>query len=102
MARANECKECGNSMSQFFKGDYCGDACRQAKARRKRNLGKTAIRIRRDIATLTKAANDGQIEWYDLLQERNRIVEALNLLTDASNTLYEREQSELARHKSSE
>jgi len=102
MARANECKECGKNMSQFFKGDYCGAACRQAKARRKRNSGKTVIRVKNDIRALIKIADDTALDYWEMAGHYNEIAALVDEFHTALNSLYERQAAAEARRAARE
>lgn len=82
-----KCQICGRSMSEFYKGDICSDACRQKKARMKRNAGKTAVRVNRDIAELIKACELGIVDWNTAVQAHNKIWERLQELNTAIDNL---------------
>jgi len=100
--KAHQCKECGGGMSQFFKGNYCSDACRQAKARRKRNAGKTFIRIKKDIRALIKLADDDALDYWDMARDFNEINEMVRKMYEALEARYQRQMNEETRRASSD
>jgi len=69
----------------------CDAACRQAKARLKRETGKKTLAAKAAIRALIKATDLDLIEWYEGLQTRNELTDVIDELERALNRRYERQ-----------